>query len=174
MNKKILVGIVAALVIIGGGIAAYYFLVLSPEKAKEQQAAVERSTPKVVQEEKLIIPDTKEITQNEGRVVTEGTYDTPLVPKNGGEQVVVSKAVLTVKGAYDLALSKAIEWAKDSKLVFIKSMGAITLDGKSSQWQVVFGSAVKKKGYEVIIQESTAVSNKEIETAEYGYALPEN
>ena len=90
-----------------------------------------------------------------------------------GEKVVVTKAVLTVKGSYDKSRSEAEAWSKDAKLVFVKSLGAVTLEGKSSQWQLVFSSPTKsKKGYEVIIQEDNIVSKKEIDSNAVGGTVP--
>ena len=72
----------------------------------------------------------------------------------------VSKAVLTVKGSYNLE-ARSGKWSSDAKLVFVKSLGAITLEGKSSQWQIVFMSKTKTgKGYEIIVQEDQVVSQK--------------
>ena len=85
----------------------------------------------------------------------------------------VSKAVLTIKGSYDLSLSEAQKWSSDAKLVFIKSLGAVTLEGKSSQWQLVFSSKTKlKKGYEIIIQADQIVSQKEIDSTAVGADIP--
>lgn len=129
--------------------------------------------PKVV-EETLIIPDTKAVVGATARTPSTEHYAVPLVPTSEGQKVVVPNAVLTLKQSYDVALPKAEAWAKDAKLVFLTSQGAVTLEGKSSSWQVAFGSLLKKQGYEVIIQGDQIVSEKEIPSAEYGYALPTN
>jgi|SRR3989344_819096 len=129
--------------------------------------------PKVV-EEILVIPETKAVEAVAGRTPSTDKYAVPLVPTTEGEKVVVPNAVLTLKGSYDVALIKAQVWAKDAKLVFLTSQGAVTLEGKSSSWQVAFGSITKKKGYEVIIQGDKVVSEKEIPSTEYGYDLPAN
>ena len=124
-------------------------------------------------EEKLVIPDTQKITGGEGRFVSEGLVAVPLVPKTESEKIMVSKAVLTIKGSYDLSLSEAQKWSSDAKLVFIKSLGAVTLEGKSSQWQLVFSSKTKlKKGYEIIIQADQIVSQKEIDSTAVGADIP--
>src|SRR3989338_6961807 len=66
-------------------------------------------------------------------------------------------------------------WSSDAKLVFIKSLGAITLEGKSSQWQLAFSSKTKvKKGYEIIIQADQIVSKKEIDSTAVGADLSKN
>lgn len=128
--------------------------------------------PKII-EEKLIIPKTQEISGGEGRAAGQGPVAVALVPKTEDEKVVVAKAVLTVKGSYDLAVSQAKIWANDANLVFVKSLGAVTLEGKSSQWQIVFFSEIKPgKGYEIIIQGDQVVSRKEIESAARGAVLP--
>lgn len=133
---------------------------LPPEKVK-------------VIEEKLVIPETEIITGGEGRLADEGPVEVPLVPKTESEKVAVSKAALTVKGSYDLAINEAGKWADDFSLVFIKSMGALTLEGKSSQWQLVFSSEENlNKGYEIIIQGDRIVSKKEIESQALGAGLP--
>lgn len=129
--------------------------------------------PKVVQET-LVIPETKLVVGALGRTPSTNHYAVPLVPTTEGEKVVVPGATLTLKKSFDVALPKAGVWAHDAKLVFVTSQGAVTLEGKSSMWQVVFGSLAKKKGYEVIIQGDKVVSEKEIPSQEYGYDLPVN
>lgn len=128
----------------------------------------------VVVEESLVIPDTKIVEINTGRTPTNDKYQVLLVPTTEGEKVVVPNAVLTLKESYNLANGSAIGWSSDAKLVYLTSGGAVTLEGKSSQWQVVYGSELKKKGYEVIIQADKIVSEKEIISSEYGYLLPSN
>lgn len=136
---------------------------------------VEQPAPKArVIEDEPIIPQTEQVSPVDGRIIEKGKYDIPLVPKSEEEEVVVVKAKLTVKGSYDLAGDKAKEWSEDAKLVFIKSLGAVDLEGKSSGWQVVFGSKAKKMGYEIIIQADKIFSQKEIKSDSYGYDLPEN
>ncbi|MBI3671723.1 hypothetical protein HY249_02930 [Candidatus Azambacteria bacterium] len=124
--------------------------------------------------EQLEIPDTKSVAILDGRLPNTNAYDTPIAPNSPKEEVVVPGAVLTLKEAYAKSEAEALIWGKDAKLIFIKSLGAVTLDGRSSQWQVVFGSKTKKKGYEIIIQKDLIVSKKEIESKEYGYDLPKN
>lgn len=124
--------------------------------------------------DKPIIPKTERINFIDGRIIQKGDYNTPLVPKNEGEKVVVVKAKLTLKGSYDSSVVKATEWIQDAKLVFIKSLGAVDLGGKSSQWQIIFGSKTKKAGYEIIIQEDRIISQKEIKSDSFGYDLPSN
>lgn len=175
MNKNPLIIILVFLIAIAVLTAAVY--VVAPESFQGLKKSagivdVAPEKPKVI-EEKLVIPETEKITGGEGRVANEGPVAVPLVPKTESEKVVVSKAVLTVKGSYDLAVPEAKNWASDAKLVFVKSLGAVTLEGKSSQWQLAFASKTKSgKGYEIIIQEGQVVSRKEIESPASGADLP--
>ena len=127
-------------------------------------------------EENLITPDTQKISGIESRFVAPGIAEVKLNPKNEAEIIIVPKAVLTVKGVYDKVLPEVLNWQSDAKLSFIKSLGSVTLEGKSSQWQAIFASkAVKGKGYEIIIQGSEIVSKKEIEAiAIVGGETPKN
>src|SRR3989304_8744998 len=169
MSNKTLVIILAVLIAIVVLAAGFYAIspngfknVISKLKETGKSINLISEKPKVI-EEKLVIPETQKITGAEGRVVNEGSVAVPLVPENESEKVVVYKAVLTVKGSYNLAASEAQKWSSDAKLVFIKSLGAITLEGKSSQWQLAFSSVIKKgKGNEVIIQGAQIVSKKQI------------
>jgi len=114
-------------------------------------------------------------TGAEGRVVDQGSVAVALVPKSDAEKVIVPEAELSVKGSYDFAQPEASKWSSDAKLVFIKSLGAVTLDGKSSQWQIAFSSKTKKsRGYEIIVQKNQIVSQKEIESAAIGEEVPAN
>lgn len=164
-NKIIIVSVV--IVVLIAGVVLWY---TSPI-FKKSITIFEK--PKVV-EETLVIPDTKLVEVAAGRTPTTDKYAVPLVPVTEGDKVVVPNAIVTLKGSYDLALVNAQVWSKDAALVFLTSQGAVTLEGKSSMWQVVFGSASKKKGYEVIIQGDKIVSEKEIPSTEYGYDLPTN
>ena len=190
MSNKTLIIILAVLVVVVVLAAGFYAIspngfknVISKLKETGKSINLISEKPKVV-EEKLVIPETQKITGAEGKVVNEGSVAVPLVPENESEKVIVSKAVLTVKGSYDLANPEAQKWSSDAKLVFIKSLGAITLEGKSSQWQLAFSSAsakatadkskTKQKGYEIIIQADQIVSKKEIESTAVGADLPKN
>lgn len=128
--------------------------------------------PVIVVEEKLVIPETTKVVPNAGRVVEQGTFNTPINPDQG--TVVSARAILTLKGGYDKALSEAIAWAPDAALVFEKSLGVVTAEGKSGEWQVTFGSQKKKMGFEVLVYGDTIASKKEIASKIYGYALPKN
>lgn len=172
-NKKfiyIIAVIVIVIVIVIVAILSFFGIIPSSIIQKLEF----KKGPQVVEEE-LVIPDTQKITGGEGRFAESGNINVSLVPKSEAEKVIVAKAVLTVKASYDLAKIEAGKWSTDAKLTFIKSLGAVTLEGKSSQWQVVFISKSKaKKGYEVIVQSDQIVSKKEIDSSATGADLPKN
>ncbi|MBI4993605.1 hypothetical protein HZC33_01425 [Candidatus Wolfebacteria bacterium] len=167
MNKKIILFILVAIIILAS--AGIYFGL--PSKLFKRVEILKNGG--VVVEENLVIPDTKKISLIESRIVTAGNFETTLMPKNDGEKIIVSGAVLTIKGSYEVSIVEAKKWANDAKLVFIKSLGAVNLEGKSSEWQAIFGSKEKKKGYEIIIQADKIVSQKEIESELGGFDLPQ-
>lgn len=170
-NKKIIY-IVAGIIVVAVVLIVLYFMgIISPSSLEKVGF---KKGPQVV-EENLVIPDTQKITGSEGRKVESGNVNVPLVPKTEAEKMIVAKAVLTVKGSYNLAFPEAQKWSSDAKPAFIKSLGAVTLDGKSSQWQLVFSSKLKiKKGYEIIVQGDQIVSKKEIDSAAKGVDFPAN
>ncbi|MFA5000347.1 MAG: hypothetical protein WC545_03235 [Patescibacteria group bacterium] len=128
----------------------------------------------LVIEDNLVLPDTSQISVNDGEFISPGEYGVKLRPQSEQEEVFIPRAVLTLKQAYQLSEAAAREWSPDAALIFIKSLGALGLDGKASAWQLVFGSAGKKQGYEIIISVDEIISREEIETSEPGFALPEN
>lgn len=128
--------------------------------------------PVIVVDEKLIIPETTKVMPNAGRVVEKGIIEAPLNPARG--EVVSARAILTLKGGYDMALVEAKLWAPDAALIFEKSLGVLTAEGKSGEWQVTFGSKAKKAGYEVLVYADAIASKKEIPSNVYGFALPQN
>ncbi|MEK7149901.1 MAG: hypothetical protein AAB757_02945 [Patescibacteria group bacterium] len=166
-QNRYVAGIIFGVIIIALFI---YFFNLFPVLEKIIQFG---SQVKVIDDE-LVIPQTERVSPADGRIIQKGSYDTLLVPKSEEEEVLVVKAKLTVKGSYDSAIVRAKEWSDDAKLVFIKSLGAIDLGGKSSGWQIVFGSKTKKTGYEIIIQADKIISQKEIKSNSFGYDLPKN
>lgn len=157
-----------AVAIIAIALGTYFFFFT---KTGKEFAVFEKP---VVVEEALKIPETKLVDTAVARAPSTTHYAVPLVPVTEGQKVVVPGAVLTLKESFVAAKPTAEAWAKDAKLVVLTSQGAVTLEGKSSMWQVIFGSLSKKKGYEVIIQGDKIVSEKEIPTQEYGYDLPTN
>jgi hypothetical protein len=144
----------------------------NPFQAFTQKKVIE-ATPKIIQED-LVIPETTSIAGGEAKIVPSGLVEVPLVPKDNSEKVIVPKAVLTVKGAYSLTLNEAKKLAGDVMLSFIKSLGAVNIDGKSSQWQVVFSSKEKGKAYEFIVQGEQIVKSGEFTSGAFGAQLPAN
>lgn len=164
--KKNLFIIIIALVILAVGVSIAFWGSRTGRKVAIQ------GTPRVI-EETPVIPDTQEVSMADARILEQGAVSVPLVPKTEGERVIVPRAKLTMKGVCDRALPETAKWSPDAKLVFIKSLGAITLEGKSSQWQLVFSSKTKKgRGYEVIVQEDRIVSQKEITSTAVGADMP--
>lgn len=164
-QNKIILAVTVTLVLLGG--IAWR---ISPS-FKKTVSFFEK--PKVVNDT-LVIPETTKITTAGGRSFGTSGYQVPLVPKTKGEEVIVPSAVFTIKTGFDLAFIDAKKWSSDAKLVYAKSLGTVTLNGKSSAWQYAFGSKNKKKGDEVIIQGDSIVSQKETVASSYGYALPKN
>jgi len=120
------------------------------------------------------IPDTTSITNTEGEFVPRGEYNIKIRPQSEREEVYISKAKLTLKMAYDFVTPEVVKWADDQKLVFIKSNGALGLDGRSSSWRLVYTSKQKNMAYEVIISSDKIVSAKEINSVISGFDLPNN
>lgn len=137
-----------------------------PVSPKISQGQVINDTP--------IIPTSTQVTASEGEIVPRGQYDIKLQPRSEQEKVSVPQALLTLKQAYGLALPEAAKWSSDASLIFVRSLGALALDGKSSAWQAIYGSHQKGKGYEVIIQSDQITSQKEIKSALAGWPLPGN
>lgn len=177
------------IVLVGG----FYFFTRSPKISPVSQpgtpGALSRTSenifsnpfggkkePTIIKEE-LKIPATKKITVTGGRTVEpiENKVETPLVPRSKSETVIIPLATFSVKGSYEKGNPVAKQWTSDATLSFIKSLGAITLEGKSSQWQLAFVSSAKPgKAYEIIIQGDAVVSKKEIESTAVGGKLPQN
>lgn len=165
-NKIFWMGGVAVIAAIALGAYFFFFTETGKEFSLFEKPVVVTETVK--------IPDTNVVIGGEGWYPNKDAYQVPLAPKSEGEQVVVTGAVLTTRGAYLLALPIAQSWASDAKLVMIKSLSTVALDGKSQGWQVVFGSRKNKKGYEAIVERETIVSKKEIPSSVYGSDVPKN
>jgi hypothetical protein len=120
------------------------------------------------------IPTTTQIMVNEGENVVRGEYNIKLQPQSEIDKVLIVKAKLTLKEAYNTVQEVAKSWSDDAKLISIKSNGALGLDGKSSSWQLIFGSYQKEKAYEIIIEADKIIAQKEIVSDVYGYELPLN
>lgn len=171
-NNKKIIYIVIGIIVVAAIIAGLYFMGLLPSGILKQLTPAKK--PQVINEN-LVIPDTQKITAGEGRTVENGAVNTPLVPKDESQKIIVTKAILTSLGSYSISAPEAKNWSTDAKLVFIKSLGAVNIDGKSSQWQIVFSSAAQKgKGYEVIVQADQIVSKKEISSTATGADVPKN
>lgn len=132
----------------------------------------------VIIHENLVIPATQEISIWYFRSTTNfGAYEVPLVPKDDSERVIIPNAIFTLKEAYGKSLDSAIGWASDARLAGIRSIGTVTLDGRSSLWQIGYGSNLKKSGYEILIDGNSIVSQREVAwmgTGDYGYNIPIN
>ena len=166
MNTTIKIIIVTVAVLALGGVGLFFFL----ERTGLAPVIVQKKT---VVEEKLIIPETVRVSASEARTVQKGAVEAPINPAKGGV-IVSAKAIFTVKGAYDKALAEASAWSPDASLVFIKSLGVVTAEGKSGEWQVVFGSKKAKAGFEVLVYGDAIASKKEIPSTSYGFDLPQN
>lgn len=167
MKKNLFIIIVALVILaIGGSVVLW--------GSRTGRKVAIQGTPRVI-EETLVIPDTQEVSTADARMLEQGAVAVPLVPKSEEEKVVVARAELTLKGGYAAAALVANQWDSAPALVFVKSLGAITLDGKSSSWQVIFSSPSKKNaGYEVILQGKDIVSKKEVVSAAPGAVVPQN
>lgn len=127
-----------------------------------------------VVDEVIKLPTGSLRTSTDGWFPGKEAYKVPLNPQNSGERVVVTGAVLTPYGAYALALPAAQGWAPDAKLIFMKSLGTVMIDGKSLGWQVVFGSKTKKGGYELVVERDAVITQKEIPSSVFGADVPDN
>jgi len=168
-KPKKMLWIVCALAVILAIILGYFLFIYS---GKNQIAQLVEGTPTTI-EENLIIPDTKSVSTADALAINDA-QEVPIAPQNNGERVIVPNATLTLKESYTKVLPEITAWSSDAKLVFVKSLGTVTLEGKSSEWQIVFGSKIKKKGYEIILQGDKEVSSKEVDSNFYGFSLPKN
>lgn len=87
------------------------------------------------------------------------------------ERVVIAGGK-TPKESYLIAKDVAVSWSQDAQLVYIKSMGTVTVEGVSSGWELLFGSKEKNKGYVLAVVNGTVVQKSEVESITRGYALP--
>lgn len=165
LTKKIVWTTVAIVLFAAASFAGYKWI----QRTGSLPAIVK---PVIVVDEKLVIPETTKVVPNAGRVVEQGIVEAPLNPDRG--EVVSARAIHTLKGGYEKALVEALVWAPDAALVFEKSLGVLTNEGKSGEWQVTFGSKAKKAGYEVLVYADAIAAKKEIPSTNYGFALPQN
>jgi hypothetical protein len=124
--------------------------------------------------EQMYVPNTQSVNMVDARLSTQKRNEVPINPELSNVEVVVGQAKLTIKEGYSLAETYALKWSADAKLAFIKSLGTVTPEGKSTEWQVMFYSSVKKKSYEVIVWEDKVVSEKELNSELVGQELPKN
>ncbi|NTW22241.1 hypothetical protein HGA34_01695 [Candidatus Falkowbacteria bacterium] len=123
-------------------------------------------------EEELTIPELKSATDVDGRLMSSSRFLTPLVPKSARDRVIVPLADLTLKQGLAVARLNAGYWSDDAKLMYAKSSGAVTLEGKSSQWLYVFGSEKKRAALGVVVRGKEVVANLELAADNYGHDLP--
>ncbi|HAT68612.1 MAG: hypothetical protein A2481_00270 [Candidatus Yonathbacteria bacterium RIFOXYC2_FULL_47_9] len=164
-NKRaLLMGVLVVIAVISAII--YY---RGPSNVKRAIFGGERVVDEVIK-----IPTGSLRTSTDGWFPSKEAYKVPLNPQNDGERVVVTGAVLTPYGVYTLALPVAQAWESDAKLILMKSLGTVMIDGKSLGWQVVFGSKTKKKGYELVVERDTLITQKEIPSSVFGADVPGN
>ncbi|MDO8604624.1 MAG: hypothetical protein Q7K40_04510 [bacterium] len=169
INKYIKIIIASIIIIVALATGEF----LSSKSPSFKKAVNFFEKPKVVND-KIVVPETEKITVGGGRTFVLSGYNVPLVPKMKGDEIVVPDAIFTLKNAFDVAVVDAKKWSNDASLIFVKSLGTVTLQGKSSAWQFAFGSKLKKKGYEIIIQGNSITVQRETETTSTGYILPRN
>jgi hypothetical protein len=117
-----------------------------------------------------VLPDTVAIEKGEARQAGAGEVSLPI--DQDDRSFTVADAVLTIKGGYGIALPLAAAWADDAMLYHVRSIGPVTSKGTAAEWQVVFASDKKQKGYEVIVFRDAVLREKEIEVAGGGHSLP--
>lgn len=147
------------------GAAFYLGWFSGGEPEKEPKERIIRDT--------VEIPHLTAIRGDEALYLAHSPNPIPIVPAKA-QGITVEGAEQTIRGAYDIAVPKAKQWSADAKLIFIKSLGSIGPDGKSSHWEFTFGSKEKKKGFFAIVRGSVVVSEGEANTEKYGYDLPKN
>lgn len=168
-NILIVVGILIILIII-----IFIFFYSKNNKVEKTGINLENFKGQIINDV-IKIPETVTVSDNAGQFVPRGEYEIKVQPQTEKEMVLIVKAKLTIKEAYQLAVSQLENnWSKDALLVFIKSNGALGLDGKSSSWQLIFSSVTKNKSYEVIITEDKIINTKELNDFITGYHLPTN
>lgn len=125
----------------------------------------------VVVNEALILPETTEVGRHAGRVVVSGAYRAPINP-TPTTRVISSRAIYSLKEAHQLVEERARAWAPDAALVSIQSLGVITEEGRSGEWQLFFASKARGTGIEFIVYEDAIAREKEVASAGSGFALP--
>ena len=145
MKKNLVIIIALAVLVIVGGVLFW-------NSARKERRIMVQGTPRVI-EEHITIPDTQAVNEADARLLEQGAVAVPLVPKSEEEKIIVPQAELTLKGGYAAAADTARQWDDAALLVFVKSLGTVTLEGKSSSWQAMFISPGKENiGYEIYRQ----------------------
>lgn len=163
-NKKPVI-LMAIIVLLAGGGAAVYFYYGGFKKIplaifETTRVVVENPAPSAI----------KSASAAAGRFVVSTGEDIAIM---GGAGVVIAGGK-TLKESYALANAEAARWAEDAKLVYIKSLGTVTLSGASSGWETVFGSKARKKGYVLSVVSGNITDKKEIVSTSAGYVLPDD
>jgi hypothetical protein len=170
MNKKVYYPIIILVAIV---IISAIFVSYRSDWTGKNIFTGEDNEPKTINQ--INAPSTEpRVSEGSGRTLESAGYAVPLVPKNESEKVVVPGAAYTTKESYQFSIINAKKWSPDARLIYIKSQGTVTLDGKSDQWQLMFGSSNKKAGYEIIVREDAVYSEKQVLSDVYGFALPQN
>lgn len=174
-DKKIILVVLAGILLVV--IIVFIFRIFKPSTttiSTQNKGINSQKFQGVIINDTVKIPDTATIGPNEGEIVPRGEYNVKIQPQSETDRVIVAKARLTLKEAYFLAKDSATNWAGDQKLVFIKSNGALNLEGQSSSWQLIFSSAQKNANYEIITEADKMISEKEIKSSSKGFDLPTN
>ncbi len=172
--KKIIIGAIIAAVFLAAIIFIIILFTSHNNITTNNNQVREAAFLGIVINDDVKIPDTKNIAPNAGEIVARGDYAVKLQPTSEEEEVLVTKAKLTLKEAYSTAEASARAWSSDARLAFINSNGALGLDGRSSSWQIVFNSQRIASGYEIIITEDKIVSSKQVTSESEGNEPPVN
>lgn len=158
-------------ILVLGLILVSLLAIIEAGKIARESLAPKAKTQKIVAD--TFVPlDTVAIPAGNGRSLELAKVGMPIDPSKFTVDFVAPEAKLTVKDGYNLALPLAQSWSADAKLVFIKSVGTATGEGKAVEWQVVFGSKIKKAGYEVVIFGDQVRSQKTIASKSFGHEVP--
>ncbi len=159
-NKKVFIFAVALLLAICAGAVVYYGGYNKVRTAVFSGERIITETPTV-----HIMDSTSAL---DGKYAGSTGEPIELVSR---EHVVIAGGT-TPKEAYLFAENIAKTWSEDVKLVYIKSLGTVTVDGTSSGWVVVFGSKEMNQGYSVYITNGAVVEKGTVDIQSYGYELP--
>ncbi|MEK7520383.1 MAG: hypothetical protein AAB581_04055 [Patescibacteria group bacterium] len=171
MNRTTLIFVLIAIVCVTGIATAAYFFGALPIPSQTSAPAKNQPDVKTVIREELTIPLTERVAEADTRTIASGTVAMPLGSE--GDTYIVPGAELTVKESVARIVPDARGWSDDARLVSVKSQGAVDVNGKSSQWQIIFHSAEINTGYEFIVRGTAIISQKEIESSTQGTDVPE-